>query len=185
MIALYLLAAHLTGDFVLQTRWQAARKLYDPGVRLGHVLTYMIPFVPIAVVYAQGPGPLLRWESAITFLGWLVMLHYLTDSHRFTSTLGDTLGWWAMRRHDQEGTARAWVDYLYGDLGRIVMPMIGAKPVPVDPHVLAWRNRQADRLARGVLPWPPPNPWPPLPIVIDQTLHVAELAALGAIFLAW
>lgn len=184
MIALYLLAAHLTGDFVLQTRWQAARKLHDPGVRLGHVVTYTLPFIPIAVVYAKWPtlnG--LHWEAAGTFLGWVILLHYLTDSYRFTSTLGDTVGWWVMRRHDPERTTRDWVDYLYGDRELIVMPMIGGPKPKVDPHLLAWRNRQADRLARGRLPWPPPNPWTTLPILLDQTLHIVQLAALAAIFL--
>jgi hypothetical protein len=125
VLALALLASHLVGDFVLQTRWQAAGKLDDRRLRLRHVLAYGAPFyvwVPFSDV-----APWRVWA----FLGLLGALHFLTDSRRFRSTVGD------------------WI---------------------------AWRlSEPADERPTG----PPPNPWAPIPIMLDQSLHVVQLAALG------
>src|ERR1700758_4565472 len=52
---LALLVSHLTGDFLLQTEWQAvnkARGLADPVSRkalLAHVALYMVAFIPALV----------------------------------------------------------------------------------------------------------------------------------------
>jgi hypothetical protein len=160
MLALYLVAAHLVGDFVLQTRWQASGK-FGGGVtafdlRTKHVLGYCLPFVPVAIVFSPD-----AWHAA-DFMVLLYALHFLTDTRRFRSTLGDVVGWWFASpesRSRQVGEAR----------GRIYeFPPYYAYP-PVD--------------VERKLPLPP-SPWAPLPICIDQTLHVCQLALLGGIFLS-
>lgn len=144
MIALYLLAAHFVGDYALQTRWQAARKFTDAGFRTRHVLAYCLPFVPIAFYAAP------TWRSAVGFLAGLYVLHFLTDTRRAQSTLGDVVGWWfrtpAQRLQEWQDAPR------YETLGRT-----------------------SDSL--------PPNPWTPIGILIDQTLHLCQLALLGGLLL--
>lgn len=148
MIALYLLAAHMVGDFVLQTRWQAEAKLSESSARLRHVATYCLPFVPVAFVYGQ-VGPLDRWSAGMIFIGWLALLHFLTDSVRFRSTLGDVVGWY-YRTHEQ-------------------------RLVELRESFASTIGKTSDSV--------PPNPWPPMPILIDQTLHVCQLALLGGLLL--
>jgi hypothetical protein len=121
VIALYLLAAHLVGDFLIQTRWQALGKLEDAALRARHVLAYSLPFIPIVVVEAR------TGSQALSAFVLLVVLHYVTDSHRFTTTPGEWLVWHA-----------------------------GLREEPLAP-----------------------NPWPPLPLLIDQALHVCQLALVG------
>jgi hypothetical protein len=87
MLPLYLLAAHMVGDFALQNRWQAEQKLDDPRIRSMHVLTYTLAFVPVAAVSGA------PWQEVVTFLGLLAGLHFLTDSRRFRVTLGDLAEW--------------------------------------------------------------------------------------------
>jgi hypothetical protein len=144
VIALYLLAAHLVGDFVFQTRWQAAGKLADWRLRFRHVLVYSLCFVPIAAVYASS-----AWRGA-AFGCLLFVLHYLTDSRRFPSTLGDWVGWR--------------LSYGRG-------PVAGTLKDPGDAE-------------RPIYVRLPPNPWTPMPLLIDQTLHVCQVALLGGIFLS-
>lgn len=153
MLGLYLLAAHLVGDFVLQTRWPAAGKFAPPGVvdslepfslRLRHVTTYCLPFIPIAVVYSKPSG----WW--LVFLAWLFVLHFLTDRQRFTSSPGDWFAW----------------------------HLLGADPTPPEKRgvhaAMGADTKQFDM---------PPNPWAPLPIVLDQTLHIVQIAVLAALLL--
>lgn len=147
LIALYLLAAHLTGDFVLQTRWQAVGKFGDSdkavALRARHVTTYCLPFVPIAIIYSND-----RWEAA-GFMMALYWLHFFTDRQRFTSTLGDWIAWQTMnpkQRHLEWGKR-------------------DVRDIPLDMTQI------------------PPNPWPPMPILIDQTLHVVQVAVLAGLLL--
>lgn len=130
MLGLTLLACHMVGDFVLQTRWQAARKLDDAGALMRHVLAYTVPFVPVAFIAAS-------WVHALQFLLALFWLHFLTDSRRFYSTLGE------------------WIAHRVG---------------------VWWLRRAGTVVEDYVLP---PNPWPPMPLLIDQSLHVVQIAALG------
>lgn len=151
MIALYLIAAHLTGDFLLQTRWQAVGKFGWTAkacdLRTRHVLAYSLPFMPVAAAYAHGPAELAA------FMLLLYALHWLTDSRRFTSTLGDVLAW-----HGVVGP---------GDEERMA--------VVRDPDTSDEDLRDVMRLE--------PNPWAPLPILIDQSLHVVQVAVLAGLFL--
>lgn len=149
MIVLWLLAAHLVGDFVLQTRWQAANKLDDSNFRNRHVLAYSLPFIPIAYVYGDYgktwmpcPGP------GFWFMFCLFVLHYATDSRRFHSTLGDWIAWHFKRN--------AW-HFSIEKLDGTVLDDVSSKLSP--------------------------NPWTPIPIIIDQTLHVCQLALLATLFL--
>lgn len=150
MIVLWLLAAHLLGDFVLQTRWQAERKfgwkLEAVLYRGRHVGVYALAFVPVAAVYA--PRPLY----ACGFIGWLGILHFLTDAQRFRSTLGDWLAWEYVLT-DEQRTVEQRRECLHP---KLVRPL-------------------------GELP---SQSWTPLPICIDQTLHVLQLAVLASLFLS-
>lgn len=148
MIALYLIAAHMVGDYLLSNRWQAAHKLHEPWVRFRHVCGYCLPFMPIAGIYAHGwlwtHGALTVHGKACAFIVALFVLHFATDSHRFRSTLGDVIAW----RWSRDRVALAAFAH----------------------------DAQSD--------WPPPNPWAPMPILIDQSLHLVQLAVLGALFLS-
>jgi len=94
VIGLYLLAAHLVGDYLLQTRWQADGKFgwTDGAMRLRarHCAAYCLPFVPIAVWQnwsAWGPF------RVAYFLMLLWALHFFTDAQRFERTPGEWLVW--------------------------------------------------------------------------------------------
>lgn len=136
MIALYLLAAHLVGDYVLATRWQAARKLTEWRIRLDHCIGYTIPFVVVALVVGDD---YLAWYA---FPAAIFVAHFLTDSRRFHSSIGDWVGWY-------------------------------------------FRHEHAERDGLGNYRWPrlPANPWEPLPLMIDQTLHVVQIAVLAGLLL--
>lgn len=159
MIGLYLLAAHMVGDFVLQTRWQAAGKFDDYRLRARHVAVYCLPFIPIAAWRTISGHDGAGWHGAhagawafAAFMLWLAVLHFVTDSRRFHSTLGDFIAWRfeSVRRYDVTGE----------------MPDVGG-----------YRPRFAyGRMA--------PSPWPPLPILLDQSLHAVQLAILGGLFLS-
>jgi len=158
VIGLYLLAAHLVGDFLLQNRWHAALKLRYPVQRAQHVAWYCVPFVPIAALYG-------RWSfSAIVFLVSLAALHFATDSYRFRSTLGDVIQWRLDLHRDPLPLKRAWLDYALGAADR-------------NPAI-----REIDVSDRAVR-WPTPNPWPPIVLMVDQTLHLCQLAILGGVLL--
>lgn len=111
MLPLWLLAAHLVGDYVLQTRWQAAGKFTDVGLRARHVTAYCVPFVPLAIIYGDG----YAYSNAVLFLMALWTLHYWTDSRRFASTLGDVVGW---RLRSPEQRHAEWSGQpMYGKVG--------------------------------------------------------------------
>lgn len=99
MVALYLLAAHLVGDFVFQSRWQAVRKFDDRAYRARHVLSYVAAFVPVLLVVRPG------WLPAGAFLLALAGLHFATDTRRFTSNVGDLVAWRFLRDEDRAGSA--------------------------------------------------------------------------------
>jgi hypothetical protein len=138
MTALVLLACHLVGDFIFQTRWQSAHKLDDWRYRARHVATYALAFLPVVFIADNA------YNLPLFFFG-LVALHFLTDSRRFYSTLGDVLVW---PTFPVEERRRQWMETKGMHIGKTMEDM-------------------------------PPNPWPPLFIVIDQTLHIAQLAILG------
>lgn len=150
MIGLVLLACHLVGDYDLQTRWQASRKILARSYRLRHVAAYTVPFVPVAILYTRSNG--LPWWHWAAFLAALAVLHYLTDSHHFMSTLGDWL---------------AFTGYWYRNWRTVIMS---------SPNFTAEQRASGKRPPRPPLG---PNPWEPIPIMIDQALHLAQIAALG------
>lgn len=156
MIALWLLGAHLVGDFVLQSRVHVLTKLEDPVQRTAHVAWYTLPFVFVAAWYSPG------WWQGAAFVACLFVLHWLTDSRRFHSNVGDIIAWRLSLHADPVGCKKVWLDHALERADTSV------RAVDVD-----------DRAVR----WPPPNPWPALPLMIDQTLHVLQLALLGSLFL--
>ena len=103
LLGLDLIAAHMVGDYVLQTEGQAATKLHDWRARAAHVTTYCLPFVLVAWIYTAALLPTL------TFVALLWVTHFITDSRRWASS----------------------------------------------------------------------ERWAPLPILVDQTIHLATLAALA------
>jgi hypothetical protein len=124
----------MVGDFVFQTRWQADGKFDDERLRARHVAAYTLPFVFVGAAYTTSV-----WRVAAGLI-FLVGAHYLTDSRRFRSTLGDVLVWHLWRK------------------GRTI------------------EGREGKKLRLL------PNPWLTLPLAIDQTLHVVQLAVLGSVF---
>ncbi len=137
MLALYLVAAHMVGDYLLQTRWQALGKFGwtrdAVRTRATHCTAYTLAFVPVVWSTLQD------WPSVqggVAFLAYLWALHFFTDAQRFTRTPGELLA--SLR--DQA------------------------------------RGREVEPLG--------PNPWAPMPILIDQSLHLVQVAVLAAVFLA-
>lgn len=132
MLALWLIACHLTGDYLLQSRWQAETKLRNRRVRARHVTIYTLVFVPLALVYAGD-----SWRAP-AFLAVLFALHFATDSFRLPFSPGDLIEW---------------------------------RLLP--------QNRAAH--SRGLQLTP--STWTAQPIILDQTLHLLQLALLGSLFL--
>lgn len=162
MLGLALIASHLVGDFVFQTRWQAAGKLARRDLRAQHVFFYGVAFVPVVVwrIFAAHVG--LR--GSLFFL-LLIVLHYATDSRRFRSTLGDWIGWRLMPledRADEVATVRVQNVHLPEPL------VSGPMAVTTRPSLEAMRRARV-----------PANPWEPIPLLIDQSLHLVQLALLG------
>ena len=79
MRSLDLLAAHLIGDYVLQTNEQAKNKLTDARVRAAHVSTYHVPFLVAGLATGAHTGRL----AAFLALSWAA--HFATDSRRWAS----------------------------------------------------------------------------------------------------
>jgi len=75
VISLYLLTAHLIGDFPLQPDWMAAEKLDSRSVRARHVIRYSLPFIPLLAL----TSPL----NGLTFIVSNGVVHYLVDSRRW------------------------------------------------------------------------------------------------------
>ncbi len=105
MLGLRLLAAHLIGDFILQTNEEAIKKFDYPEIRQQHVAKYILPFIPVILVSKAS------WMNKVRFFVWVADLHYITDSQR----------------------------------------------------------------------WASGEEWPPKPILVDQALHIAQLALLGGL----
>lgn len=103
MTGLYLIAAHMLGDFVLQSRWQALAKLTNPRARAQHCAVYALPFLPV-IAWRGYHADLAAWR-VVAFLVGLVVLHFLTDSRRFQSTLGDIVQWRLVERRREAQTA--------------------------------------------------------------------------------
>lgn len=79
MDALTLLAAHMVGDYILQTHHQAIHKLTSPLVRAAHVTTYTLCFIPSA--WLAG----LSLSMAALFLALVWVTHFIVDSRRWAS----------------------------------------------------------------------------------------------------
>jgi hypothetical protein len=149
MLALYLLAAHMAGDFLFQNRWHSARKFTNKIERGWHVLWYSVAFIPVAAFYAD------RVWKGVAFVLLLAAAHFATDTRRYLSTIGDVLGW--RMRHEfetEQQRAREWVRSTNGTLP-----------------------------AGTVYDKTPPNPWPAMPLMIDQSWQIVQLAVLAGLFL--
>ena len=79
-IFLAFLVSHVTGDFILQTEWQATRKKDglggDPVARralLTHVATYTLAFVPVLVWLADSIG------AAVVAVALLIAVPHLVQ----------------------------------------------------------------------------------------------------------
>lgn len=170
---LWLLAAHMMGDFVLSSRWQAAGKLTDRWIRLDHCVGYTAPFVLVALVYGDG------WVAWYVFPVSVLALHYLTDSRRFQSTLGDWVHWRlfdparyvTLTTHDPQVHVR-------GDRVKVYANYGGGETAVLTGRVVD----RADDEVEAIMDLPP-NPWGPLPIMVDQTLHLVQIALLASLLL--
>lgn len=146
-MSIYLIAAHLFGDFILQSRWEAVAKFTDWRVRLRHVLIYSLPFFPIAILFHRQ-----AWGAGV-FIVLLIVTHFATDSRRFYSTPGDWIAWHLNRE----------------------LRDIDLEPEDGGPTLI----RDVELTKKEL----PPNPWPPLPIVLDQSIHICTIALLAGLFL--
>lgn len=112
MLALGLIAAHMMGDYVLQTNWLAANKTKRLDALVIHVLLYTLAFA-IVLGFHSALVEYIPWENQLAFLSLLALFHGATDCRR----------------------------------------------------------------------WASPDPWPPKPIMVDQSLHVLQIWALAVVFL--
>lgn len=168
MIALYLVAAHMLGDFVLQNRWMSRGKLAHWDTRLLHVAAYLVPFVPVAFVYGRHVAGATPGATALLFLALVGVLHFLTDSRRFRSSLADWVAWRLM-----VPAARA--DEL--EERRVRTLQVGEYH---DATTLLRLRPTDEQAARAKVP---PSEWEPLALLVDQTLHLCQLALLGGLLL--
>ena len=76
-IFLYLLIAHLIGDWIIQTYWMANEKSKSLAPLLAHVFTYHI-FVFIALYLAGVPLISNLWATL-----FLALTHAILDNRRF------------------------------------------------------------------------------------------------------
>jgi hypothetical protein len=147
MLPFYLLVAHLVGDYLLQTRWQAVGKFgwgrEALGLRYRHCLGYTAAFVAVLAA-CQMPF----WNT-LGFSACLFVLHFATDAQRFSVTPGEWFVWAIGRAH----------------------PM----SLELRPGPEAWQRKVFGRLEK--------NPWAPIGLAIDQTLHLAQIALLAAVYL--
>ena len=77
MRSLVLLAAHVAGDFPLQSDRMVAEKFTSPIVRAGHVSTYSLPFIAATTI--------LGWtrRTRLVFLAGNWLTHYAIDTRRW------------------------------------------------------------------------------------------------------
>jgi hypothetical protein len=86
------IVCHLTGDYLLQTDWQAAHKRHglggDPVARralLSHVTTYTLAYVPALVWLASEIEAGVIWVAALIFIPHLVQ----DDGHLLDRYMSD------------------------------------------------------------------------------------------------
>lgn len=79
MTSLLLLAAHMVGDYILQTDYMAANKLTNTWVRALHVTLYCLPFIAVALVI----GTAVQETSWFILAVWVT--HFITDTRRWAS----------------------------------------------------------------------------------------------------
>ena len=77
MYGLDFIAAHMVGDYLLQTDAMARRKLYEWKIRMIHVSLYVLPFIFLTFTYRIDPG------QQVTFLVLLWVTHFATDSRQW------------------------------------------------------------------------------------------------------
>ena len=79
MYGLDLIAAHMVGDYILQTDHMARNKFQDWKIRALHVTLYALPFLLLMCCYEASVA-----EKAI-FMGLLWLTHFVTDSRCWAS----------------------------------------------------------------------------------------------------
>lgn len=79
MLGLDLIAAHMLGDYILQTDEMAKAKLTDWRVRLWHVITYSWAFVLVGMWHTRDLRQSLLFALAVA------VTHFITDSKRWAS----------------------------------------------------------------------------------------------------
>jgi hypothetical protein len=99
-----LVVSHLTGDYIIQTEWQAVNKfggLTRPGeprrALLAHVVSYTLVFVPALVWLADDLGAAVLAVAALVSIPHLIqddgqlLVAYVTRFKRASVTPGDPL----------------------------------------------------------------------------------------------
>lgn len=80
-LALDILAAHLVGDYILQTNEEAINKTSSNKHLATHVLKYALAFVPVSLA----SGRSVSCRRKLAFLVILAVLHAGTDFRRWAS----------------------------------------------------------------------------------------------------
>lgn len=81
MIGLMMLAAHMAGDFLFQTKWIAENKLKSWEARFVHCLIYVMCFIPVEWYAKHYMG--VKDTFGLGF--WLFTTHFIADSRRWAS----------------------------------------------------------------------------------------------------
>lgn len=84
MLSMYLIAAHMAGDYLFQSQEMATKKLTDRLIRLQHVTVYTACFVPVVILQELNHG--VSSIKAFAFLVGLFLAHFLTDSKRWRTS---------------------------------------------------------------------------------------------------
>lgn len=77
------IAAHLVGDYILQSDWMASEKTKKSTAALAHVVTYTLPFVALT----------RRWEPLL----FILMTHFIIDRWRLARYVVWAKNWLAPR----------------------------------------------------------------------------------------
>ena len=79
MYGLDLIAAHMVGDYLLQTDAMARGKRHNWRIRALHVSLYVVPFLLLLLTYP------IRPDRMAEFLALLWVTHFVTDSRQWAS----------------------------------------------------------------------------------------------------
>ncbi len=75
-VSLWLLTAHMLGDFPFQPQWMTETKIDEVGTRFIHCAIHGFLFIPLAWIMLDG-------VSQVAFILWIFGSHFIIDSRRW------------------------------------------------------------------------------------------------------